>query len=74
MDRSPRLLPVPPLLLKATGALMGRSAEIGRLCGSLTVDISAARSELGWSPPVSADIGLAQTVEWYLREGRADAR
>jgi nucleoside-diphosphate-sugar epimerase len=74
MGRSPRLLPVPPLLLKATGALIGRSAEIGRLCGSLTLDISPARSELGWSPPVSADIGLAQTVEWYLREGRADAR
>jgi nucleoside-diphosphate-sugar epimerase len=69
MSRSPRLLPVPPLLLKAAGVLTGRSAEIARLCGSLTVDISPARSELGWSPPVSADGGLARTVEWYLREG-----
>jgi nucleoside-diphosphate-sugar epimerase len=73
MHRAPRLLPVPPLLLTAAGALTGRSAEIARLCGSLTLDTSPARTELDWSPPISADAGLARTVQWYLRQGRADA-
>jgi UDP-glucose 4-epimerase len=73
MDRPARLLPVPASLLRALGAVTGRSAEIARLCGSLTVDTSPARDELGWSPPLSADTGLARTVQWYLREGRPHA-
>jgi nucleoside-diphosphate-sugar epimerase len=73
MGRAPRLWPVPPALLQVAGALTGRSAEIARLCGSLTLDISPARTELAWSPQLSTDAGLARTVQWYLRERRTDA-
>lgn len=49
------------------------------------IDFTRAREELGWSPEVTFDVGLEQTVEWYLtrrewwirvREGayRASAR
>ena len=39
MGRRVRLLPVPVGLLRLFGALIGRKAEITRLCGSLTVNI-----------------------------------
>jgi nucleoside-diphosphate-sugar epimerase len=32
------------------------------LCGSLQVDISKARTLLGWEPPVSVDEGLWRAV------------
>jgi len=31
-----------------------------------SVDCSKIKSELGWAPEVTLDLGLAQTVEWYL--------
>jgi nucleoside-diphosphate-sugar epimerase len=36
--------------------------------GSLAVDITHTRRELGWSPPVSVDEGLARTSTWYFAE------
>jgi nucleoside-diphosphate-sugar epimerase len=65
MDRRVRLLPVPASLLQLIGGLSGRKAEFARLCGSLAVDISLTRRELGWSPPVTVDEAIARTVEWY---------
>jgi nucleoside-diphosphate-sugar epimerase len=65
MDRRVRLLPVPAGLLQLAGALLGRRAEIGRLCGSLAVDITETRRELDWSPPTTVDEAIARTVEWY---------
>jgi dTDP-glucose 4,6-dehydratase len=34
----------------------------------LAVDISATRSQLGWTPPLTLDQGLQRTVQWYLAE------
>jgi UDP-glucose 4-epimerase len=65
MDRRVRLLPVPPGLLRLAGGLLGRRAEIARLCGSLAVDITQTRRELEWSPPITVDEAIARTVEWY---------
>jgi nucleoside-diphosphate-sugar epimerase len=69
MRRRARLLPVPVAVLRALAAIGGRQSEFERLCGSLTVDISSTCSELGWTPPLSVDEGLARTVHWYLSEG-----
>jgi UDP-glucose 4-epimerase len=66
MHRRVRLLPVPPRLLQFIGGLAGRKAEIARLCGSLVVDMTPTRRELGWSPPVTVDEAIGRTVEWYL--------
>jgi nucleoside-diphosphate-sugar epimerase len=70
MSRRVRLLPVPVGLLRLFGGLIGRKAEIARLCGSLVVNIEQTRRELEWSPPIKVDEGLARTVNWYLSEGR----
>jgi nucleoside-diphosphate-sugar epimerase len=71
MGRRVRLFPVPVGMLQLCGSLMGRKAEIARLCGSLVVDMRQTRDELGWTPPIETDDALARTVAWYLSEGRA---
>ncbi len=52
-----RLLPVPPALLRAVGAVLGKGAAVARLTGSLVVDDSPLR-DFGWVPPISLDEGL----------------
>jgi nucleoside-diphosphate-sugar epimerase len=73
MGRRVRLIPVPERLLRLSAGLVGRTGELARLCGSLTVDITQSRVELGWSPRTSVDEALARTVAWYLNEGRSGA-
>jgi nucleoside-diphosphate-sugar epimerase len=70
MSRRVRLLPVPVGVLRLLGSLIGRKAEIARLCNSLVVNIEPTCRELGWSPPISVDQALARTVSWYLTERR----
>lgn len=69
---APRLFPFPPLLLQAAGALLGRGGEISRLTGSLQVDSTRMRRELGWTPRLRFDQGMAETARWYL--ARADGK
>ena len=70
MRRRARLIAVPVPLLRVVGTLSGRTSDMSRLCGSLTVDIAETRSRLGWVPPLSLDEGLKRTVLWYLSKGR----
>jgi nucleoside-diphosphate-sugar epimerase len=70
LGRRPRLLPVPPIVLRCLGALAGRREDMRRLCDSLTVDISRTQELLEWVPPVSLDEGLARTVVWYRSGAR----
>jgi nucleoside-diphosphate-sugar epimerase len=60
-----RLLPCPVALLKLGAALVGKSAEIARLTGSLQVDSSLIRRELGWRPRFTLEQGLEETARWY---------
>lgn len=73
MNRPARLVHVPMTLLKMGGKTVGKSAEIGRLVGSLQIDISATRRTLNWTPPLSVDEGLVRTAHWFLRTGNARA-
>ena len=57
-----RLLPVPVWALKAGASLLGKSDEVQRLCGNLQVDISKARSLLGWVPAVSVQEALRRAM------------
>ena len=66
LGKSPRLLPVPPSILRLAGRITGRAAEVERLIGSLQVDITHTREVLGWTPLVSVDEGLRTTAKWYL--------
>ena len=57
-----RLLPVPVWTLQAGASLLGKGDTVQRLCGNLQVDISKARSLLGWLPPVSVEEGLRRAM------------
>ena len=57
-----RLLPVPVWALQAGATLLGKGDAVQRLCGNLQVDISKARSLLGWVPPVSVEEGLRRAM------------
>ena len=57
-----RLLPVPVWALQAGASLLGKGDAVQRLCGNLQVDISKARSLLGWVPPVSVTEGLRRAM------------
>jgi nucleoside-diphosphate-sugar epimerase len=67
LQRPVRLLPVPPALLQMCGVLAGRSAEMARLCGSLTVCTAATRA-LPWTAPVAIEEAIARTAAWYRAE------
>ena len=60
-----RLVPVPPPVLRLAGALTGKAGEIDRLVGSLRVDASRVRDELGWKPPHTVQEGLTETAAWF---------
>jgi nucleoside-diphosphate-sugar epimerase len=63
-----------PQLCRAIGDALRRPARLfpfpeiflmKNLTGSLEVDDSAIRSELGWRPPFSLEEGLRATAQWY---------
>ncbi len=57
-----RLVPLPVWALQTGASLLGKGDAVRRLCGNLQVDISKARSLLGWAPPVSVEEGLRRTI------------
>ncbi|HEX5818294.1 MAG TPA: NAD-dependent epimerase/dehydratase family protein [Gemmatimonadales bacterium] len=72
MGGSAHLAPCPQRLLRTLAALAGRRAEADRLLGSLTVDSSALRTQLGWTPPLTVEDALAATARWWrTREASA---
>jgi len=57
------LLPVPVWILRMAGRITGKSNEVERLVGSLTVDISKICKELEWKPPYVMEHGLRETAK-----------
>jgi nucleoside-diphosphate-sugar epimerase len=57
-----RLWPVPVWALQVAAGALGKGAVVQRLCGNLQVDISKARSLLGWVPPVTVAEGLRRAM------------
>ena len=57
-----RLLPVPQKLVEVCATIIGKRDVAQRLCGNLQVDISKARTLLGWAPPISVADGLKATA------------
>jgi nucleoside-diphosphate-sugar epimerase len=62
-----RLFPVPIPFMRLAGTLFGKSAAVNRLAGSLVVDSSKIRRELGWIPPYTMEQGLRATAAWYVK-------
>lgn len=65
LGRPARLFPFPPTLMRFAGKLIGKSAAVERLLGSLTVDSSMIGRELDWKPPYTMQEGLRETAEWF---------
>lgn len=78
LNRPARLFPVPISLLRLGAAVTGRGAELLRLTGSLVIDGSCIRRQLGWHPPYTVDQGLVATAAAFrksrLGNGTARAR
>lgn len=70
MGRPARLLPFPPALLEACGALTGRGDTVRRLTRSLELDDKAIRTEIGWQAPRTFEDEIGETVRWYRRSTR----
>jgi nucleoside-diphosphate-sugar epimerase len=52
-------------LIELAGMMTGKSDEVARLLGSLCIDSSKIRSELGWTPSHTLTQGLAETARWF---------
>jgi nucleoside-diphosphate-sugar epimerase len=62
MGTNLRLIPVPPVLVKAAAACTGRAADAGKLFEPLQIDISRLREQLGWRPVVTLEEGLRRAA------------
>ncbi len=56
--------------MRLAAGCLGRTAEAERLLGSLVVDDSAIRRDLGWRPPFTLEAGLGATAAWFRTQGR----
>ena len=65
MGRPARLWPCPEAVLRGVAALAGKAAEADRLLGSLQIDSSTIRRDLGWAPPCTFRDGIQATVDSY---------
>ncbi|WP_029918132.1 NAD-dependent epimerase/dehydratase family protein [Pelobacter seleniigenes] len=74
LGRSSRQISLPPSILSLLSLLLGKRDEFSRLCGSLQVDISKAKTLLGWEPPLTVAAGLQKTAEWYIENKRKGFR
>lgn len=66
LERPARLWPFAPSLLEFLATICGKRAEMARLCGNLSVDVSATRRILGWSPVVSLEEGLRRCARYTV--------
>lgn len=62
LHRSPCLLQVPSIVLKAIFTLIGKRNLNEQLLGDLQIDISKAKKLLNWQPSISFDEGIKRTV------------
>lgn len=67
MDQPARVFSCSIALLRLAGRLIGKSDQVDRLLGSLQVDSSKIKRELGWTPPFTLQEGLRATAQGVIR-------
>ena len=65
LEAPSRVFAFPTAWLELAGKLVGKSAQVERLLGSLQVDSGKIRNQLNWTPPYTMQQGLQATAEWY---------
>ena len=60
--RPARLFPFPFFLIRLAARLTGRSEDVERVLGSLTIDSQKISRDLGWKPPYTMAQGLAASA------------
>lgn len=63
--KPPRLISIPPGLLRFIGLLSGHSEALAKVCNSLQIDIEATRHILDWQPSLDTRDSLRDLVRWY---------
>tara|TARA_Y100000389_G_scaffold141180_1_gene139025 strand:+ start:1181 stop:2125 length:945 start_codon:yes stop_codon:yes gene_type:complete len=63
IELSARLFPLPLIILKFFGLILGKKLEIDRLIGSLKIDNSYTKETLNWTPPLSVEEGIRRMVQ-----------
>ncbi|WP_298979229.1 hybrid nucleoside-diphosphate sugar epimerase/sugar transferase [uncultured Psychrobacter sp.] len=56
---------IPPKLINTAASVIGKSGVGQRLSGSLQVDISKAKTLLGWEPKYSTSESIQKTAKYY---------
>lgn len=72
LGKPSRLLSMPVWMLEIGACLLGRRTVAQRLCGSLQVEMSKARTLLGWEPPQSVDQALRLTAHHFLEKSEGE--
>ena len=67
LGKSSFMLPVPNSVFSFAGKILGKTAIIDRLCGSLQVDINHTKNTLNWRSPYSVEQGFAATVKAFKK-------
>ena len=65
LGKSSFMLPVPNSVFSFAGKILGKTAMIDRLCGSLQVDINHTKNTLNWRSPYSVEQGFAATANAF---------
>jgi len=68
LGRQDRSFYFPPQILHALAGVLGKTAQVDRLFGSLQVDSGKLTQQLGWTPPYTLQQGLAETARWYRQQ------
>jgi nucleoside-diphosphate-sugar epimerase len=65
LGREAKLLTIPESTLRFLLRAAGKARMAERLCASLVIDSSKARTQLGWIQPVKMNDGLKEMAEWF---------
>lgn len=68
LDKRLYSIPVPPIVLLVGAKLLGKQLAMQRLTSDLAADITKTKRLVGWSPPFSSDMALAETAAHFRNE------
>lgn len=62
-----RLVSFPYPILRVAARIAGMQQQLEQLCGTLRVDATKLRDQLGWMPKLTARNALAETARWFAK-------